>query len=78
MQPNQTAGSFTLFSVDLTTLCAHYLQVRFQFVLSERSSQLIGITMEPPPLPLLLPIALTAELECIAETLGNAFLNHGK
>jgi hypothetical protein len=78
MQNNQTAGSFTLSPVDLSAVCAEYLRLRFRFVLHGRSSPPIGITMEPPPVSLLLPIRLSVELECIAEILANAFLNRGK
>jgi len=69
---------YTLSAIDLTSLCAQYLKVRFQFELNERSSQLIGITTELLPAPKILPIKLMAEIHCIAKTLADAFLNHGK
>jgi hypothetical protein len=78
MQHNQTTGIFTPPPIELGRICAEYLKDRFRSELSRRSSQPIGVAMEPPPLPMMLPVTLKVELDCIANVLANAFLNRGK
>jgi hypothetical protein len=62
----------------LSDLCARYLQMRFQIELDARSPPQIGASMSPPDHPLMLPVALASELDQIAFTLADAFLNRGK
>jgi hypothetical protein len=68
--------TFTLTPLSLSNLCAQYLWDHFQFKLNAYLSDSIGVATMPPFLPLMLLIPLTSELDCIALTLVDAFLNH--
>jgi len=75
MQHNQAILAPTLSPVNLTHLCALYLQAVFHWELTGRSSQLISATILAP---IMLPCRLVPELASIAKTLADAFLNPGK
>ncbi|KAN0138006.1 hypothetical protein V8E53_004177 [Lactarius tabidus] len=68
--------TFMLTPLSLSNLCAQYLWDHFQFKLNAYLSDSIGVATMPPFLPLMLLIPLTSELDCIALTLVDAFLNH--
>jgi hypothetical protein len=68
----------TLTPLSLSDLCAQYLRDRFRFKLNARSSDSIGVPTTPQLPPLMLPIPLTCELDRIANTLVDAFLNRGE
>jgi hypothetical protein len=82
MQASEVLLTPALHSLDLAHLCAQYLQKQFQSELGRRSSESsesIGITMASLPTPpIMLPVSLTVELNCIAKTLADAFLNRGQ
>jgi hypothetical protein len=68
-----------LSPLDFSHLCTQYLLARFRSELGRRSSQSIGVTMAPLPTPpIMLPVSLTVELDCIAKSLADAFLNRGQ
>ena len=78
MQHNHSTRIPTLSDTNITRLCAQYLKLRYKFELSRRSSQPIGIAMELPSTPIMLPVKLKLELDSIAKILTDAFLNRGK
>jgi hypothetical protein len=79
MQANRIIPTPSLSALDLSHLCAQYLQVRFRSELGQRSSQPTSVTMAPLPTPpIMLPVSLTVELDCISKTLADAFLNRGQ
>ena len=78
MQTPQVLQIPTLTPLGLSDLCTRYLQTRFQIELDERSSPQIGASRFPPDYPLMLPVPLASELDQIAFTLADAFLNRGK
>ena len=78
MQAIQVPQTPTLSPLSLSHLCANYLRDRFQFKLNARSCQSIAVATAPPAQPLMLPVPLASELDRIALTLVDAFLNHGR
>ena len=68
--------------LSLSDLCAEYLQDRFRSKLNGRSAQSITVATAPHAvpqfLPLMLPVPLASELDRIALTLVDAFLNPGQ
>jgi hypothetical protein len=68
----------TLTPLSLSRLSAEYLRDRFRFKLNGRSSQPIGAARAPQVQPLMLPVPLASELDRIALTLVEAFLNPGQ
>ena len=72
MQPSDNFQTPKLTPLSLSHLCAKYLRSRFRNKLSERSS---GASAMPLAQPLMLPVALASELDMIAATLVDAFLN---
>lgn len=79
MQAFQLPQTLTLTPLSLSYLCAEYLRAQFRFKLGERSSesQPIGVATAPQ-VPLMLPVPLTSELDRIALTLVDAFMNRGQ
>jgi hypothetical protein len=67
-----------LTALSLSDLCAGYLQMRFRFKLNARSSQSIGASAAAPMPPVLVPVRLVKELDRMALTLVDAFLNPGE
>ena len=78
MQATQLPQTPTLTPLSLSRLCAEYLRDRFRFGLNARSSQSIGVATAPQVQPLMLPVPLASELDRIALTLVDAFLNPGQ
>jgi hypothetical protein len=81
MQASEVFLTPALDPLDLTHLCAKFLQDLFRSELGRRSSESesIGVAMAPPPVPpIMLPVPLTVELNCIAKILADAFLNRGQ
>jgi hypothetical protein len=79
MQANGILLTPALSPLDHARLCAQYLLARFQSELGRRLSESIGVTMAPLPTPpIMLPVSLTVELDCIAKILADAFLNRGQ
>jgi hypothetical protein len=78
MDNSQSPQTRRLTPLSLSNLCAEYLRYQFQFKLNVRSSQSTGVAMVLPVLPLMLPLPLTSELDCITLTLVDTFLNRGK
>jgi hypothetical protein len=75
MESIQVHRTRTLTPLSLSNLCAQYLQNRFCFILNTRRSS-INFNMAPEgDLPKMLPMHLASELDCIARTLVDAFLN---
>ncbi|KAH9012162.1 hypothetical protein EDB85DRAFT_2159236 [Lactarius pseudohatsudake] len=77
MQPFQPPPSRRLTPLSLSHLCAQYLRAQFQFKLDERSSKLIDAATAPQ-VPLMLPVHLISELDRMALTLVDAFMNRVK
>jgi len=77
MQSFQPPSSRTLTPLSLSHLCAQYLRAQFRFKLDERSSELIGAATAPQ-VPLMLPVHLISELDRMALTLVDAFMNRGQ
>ena len=75
---NQVPQTPRLTPLSLSDLCAEYLGCQFRSKLNARSSQSTSIAMALHAPPLMLPVPLTSELDHIALTLVEAFLNHGK
>ena len=78
MQATQFPQTRALAPASLSHLCARYLQSRFRIELDARRTPAIAASMAPPAQPLLLPVSLGSELDRIALTLVDAFLNPGK
>jgi hypothetical protein len=78
MQTSQVPHTRSLTPLSLSDLCAEYLRAQFQFKLNTRSSQSIGVARPPGLQPLMLPVPLASELDRIALTLVDAFLNRGQ
>ena len=78
MQTPQVLQITTLTPLGLSDPSARYLQTRFQIKLDEHLSPQIGASRFWPDYPLMLPVALASELDQIAFTLANAFLNRSK
>ena len=76
MQAFQLPQTRTLTPLSLSHLCAKYLQAQFQYKLNQCSSQPISVA-KAPQAPLMLPVTLTSELDQIALTLVDAFMNRG-
>jgi hypothetical protein len=77
MQASQDPQTPMITALSLSYLCAGHLQMQFRFKLNARS-QSIGASAAPPVPPLLLPVRLVKELDRMALTLVNAFLNPGQ
>jgi hypothetical protein len=75
MQATQIPQTPKLTPLSLSYLCAKYLAARFRVGLNERSSPSIGASLVSPVQPGLLPVALASELDLIALTIVDAFLN---
>ena len=76
MQASKVVPTPTNTPLDLAHLCAQYLQALFRSELGQRS---MGVATAPLPTPpIILPVYLTVELNCIAKTLADAFLNRGQ
>lgn len=69
----QTSRTPTLTRLDLSHLFAIYLRAQFQFKLDARLSG----SATPPEQPVMLSVSLASELDIIAATLVDAFLNRG-
>ena len=82
MEAIQVSQTPTLTPLSLSDLCAEYLQDRFRSKLNARSAQSIAVAMAPcvpsQVPPLMLPVPLASELDWIALTLVDAFLNPGQ
>ncbi|KAF8266108.1 hypothetical protein EI94DRAFT_1701993 [Lactarius quietus] len=65
----------TLAPLSLSNLCAEYLKDQFQFRLNVHSSDANTVATTPALPPLMLPVPLTSELDRIAVTLVDAFMN---
>lgn len=79
MQASEVHLTPVLSPLDLAHLCAQYLLARYRSELGQRSSQSIGAAMAPLPTPpIMLPVPLIVELDCIANMLADAFLNRGQ
>lgn len=78
MQANGIILTPALAPLDLAHLCTRYLLARFRSELGQRSSESIAITTVPLIPPIMLPVSLTMELDCIAKSLADAFLNRGQ
>ena len=78
MQATQCPQTIALTPPSLSHLCARYLQTRFRIELNARRTPMISASAAPPAQPLLLPVSLGSELDRIALTLVDAFLNPGK
>ena len=72
MQSSQISQTPSLIPLSLSRLCAKYLRAQFQNKLNARSS---GASATPLAQPLMLPVALASEIDIIAATLVDAFLN---
>ena len=72
MQTSHISQTLALTPLSLTRLCAKYLRIKFQNKLNARLS---GASVTPPTQPLMLPVPLASELDIIAATLVDAFLN---
>jgi len=80
MEAIQVPQTPTLTPLSLSNLCAEYLRDRFRSKLKVHSAQPIAVAMPcvPPQVPpLMLPVPLASELDRIALTLVDAFLNPG-
>jgi hypothetical protein len=81
MQAPQFPQTPALTPQSLSHLCARYLQMRFRIELDARSPTQIDVSLSlpasQPAQPLMLPVALASELDRIASTLADAFLNRG-
>jgi hypothetical protein len=77
MEAIRVSQTRTLTPLSLSHLCAEYLRDRFQFKLNAHSSQSIAVATAPQVQPLMLPVPLASELDRIALTLVDAYLNHG-
>jgi hypothetical protein len=78
MQAIDLPQTRTLTPLSLSRLCAEYLRDRFRFKLSARSAAQSSVAMAPQVQPLMLPVPLASELDRIALTLVDAFLNPGQ
>ena len=72
MQTSQTSQALALTPLSLLHLCAKYLWAQFQNKLNLHSSDASAMPLSQP---LLLPVALVSELDIIAATLADAFVN---
>lgn len=72
MQTRRIPQTPALTALSRSHLCAKYLRVQFQIKLNARLS---GASAMLPALPLMLPVPLASELDMIAVTLVDAFLN---
>ena len=64
-----------LTPLSFSNVCAAYLKAQFKYRLNERSS---GTSTKQPEYPLALPVAVVSELDIIADTLVDAFLNRSQ
>ena len=78
MEAIQVLQTPRLTPLSLSHLCAEYLRDRFRFKLNARSSQSIAVATALQVQPLMLPVPLASELDRIALTLVDAFLNPGQ
>lgn len=76
MQDSHVTETPTLTPLSLSHICARYLQTRFRIELNARLPQPIGASTTPAQ-PQMLPVHLALELDLIAVTLADAFLNRG-
>jgi hypothetical protein len=74
MQSSHISQTPALTPLSLSHLCAKYLRTEFQSKLNARSPGAPATSLAPAQ-PLMLPVALASELDIIAVTLVNAFLN---
>lgn len=72
MNTSHTSQTLALTPLSLSRLCAKYLQVQFRNKLNARSS-VASVVLSAQPL--MLSVALASELDIIAATLVDAFLN---
>jgi hypothetical protein len=75
MHTNCISQAPSLTPLSLSRLCANYLRTQFQNKLNERSS---GASATAQVQPLMLPVALASELDIIAATLSDAFINRSR
>jgi hypothetical protein len=72
MQTNHIPQAPALTPLSLSHLCAKYLRLQFK---NELNAHSFGASATTPAQLLMLPIALASELDIIAATLAEAFLN---
>jgi hypothetical protein len=72
MQTSHIPQTPALTSLGLSRLCAKYLRTQFQNKLNARS---LGVSAQFAAQPIMLPVPLASELDMIATTLLDAFLN---
>lgn len=72
METSGISQAPVLAPLSLSHLCAKYLKIQFQ---SKLNARLSSATTTPLAQPLMLPVALASELDIIAATLVDAFLN---
>ena len=72
METSGISQAPVLAPLSLSHLCAKYLKIKFQ---SKLNAHLSSAATTPLARPLMLPVALASELNIIAATLVDAFLN---
>ena len=72
METSSISQAPVLAPLSLLHLCAKYLKIQFQ---SKLNAHLSSAATTPLAQPLMLPVALASELDIIAATLVDAFLN---
>jgi hypothetical protein len=77
MQASQVPQTPMITALGVSYLCAGHLQMQFRFKLNARSPS-IGASAAAPAPPLLIPVRLVKELDRMALTLVEAFLNPGE
>lgn len=80
MDAIQVPQTRALTPLSLSDLCAQYLRDQFRSELNARSpqsSQSTTVSAAPELLPLMLPMHLASELDRIAMSLVDAYLNPG-
>ena len=75
IQTNHMSQFPPLTPLSFSNVCAAYLRAQFKYRLNERKP---GASTTQPEYPLVLPVAVVSELDIIADTLVDAFLNRSQ